>query len=133
MARSAVADAFEIKIGNPWNGLPVEGFDEVLADPPANTNGFIAAQFPAANGERLVLGRKFSEEGAARFVLNIRREVGWRQARQWADALADLLRATKFDGVETFVPDGPVETDNNDDGNYIALAVVVPYRYQFEG
>ncbi len=133
MARTAVSSAFETKIGNPWNGLPVEGFDLVLAEPPANTNGFIAVQFPAANGQRYVLGRKFAEEGVARFVLNIKREVGLVQARTWADGVADLLNSTKFGGVETFVPDGPEETDNNDNGNYIALAVSVPYRYQFTG
>lgn len=133
MARSAVADAFATKIGNPWNGLPVEGFDEVLSEPPTNTNGFVAVQFPISSGIRPTLGRKFFEEGAARVVMNIRREVGLDQARAWADSMADLLRATKFSGVETFAIDGPIETDNNDDGNYIALALIVPYRYQFTG
>jgi hypothetical protein len=132
MPKSAVADAFETKVGNPWNGLPVEGFDEVLADPPTSTNGFIAVQFPIVSGSSPVLASRKFEDGSARFVLNIKKEVGLRQARLWADGLADLLRRTKFGGVETFDPDGPIETDNNDDGVYIALAVVIPYRYQFD-
>lgn len=132
MPKSAVADAFEAKIGTPWNGMPVEGFDEVLADPPASTEGFIAAQFPVVSGSSPVLTRRKFEDGAARFVLNIKKEVGLKRARVLADGLADLLRRTKFGGVETFDPDGPIETDNNDDGVYIALSVVVPYRYQFD-
>lgn len=132
MARDAVASAFEARLGNPWNGLPVEGFDEVTAEPPDSDHGFIAVQFPVTNGEKPALSRHFLEEGTARLVLNVKKQAGLRQARQWADELADLFNNRKFSGVQTFTPDGPIETDNNDDGNYIALAVVIPYRYQFQ-
>lgn len=133
MPSAVVADAFEARIGSSWNGLPVEGFDVVTAEPPANENGFIAVQFPVVNGSKPVINRHFFEDGAARFVLNIRKEVGLAQARIWGDALADLFRCRKFGGIETFTPNPPEETDNNDDGSYVALAVIVPYRYQFDG
>jgi hypothetical protein len=34
--------------------------------------------------------------------------------------------------VEVFEPSPPIVNDDNEDGNYFELAVVIPYRYQFD-
>ena len=36
-----------------------------------------------------------------------------------------------FDGVEVFEPSAPIVNDDNEEGNYYELAVIVPYRYQY--
>ena len=59
--------------------------------------------------------------------------VGLPQGLIWADALAALFRTVKFDGVETFAPSPAAIDDSNDDGNWLELSVIVPYRYQFNG
>lgn len=101
--------------------------------PPTDVPAFLVVQYPVVNGARPVLGRKFWEEGAARLVLNVKRDIGIVQGRLWSAALADLFRSVKFGGIETFVTDGPIEDNNLEDGNWLSFAVIVPYRYQFDG
>ncbi len=134
MPSLAVSNAFKAKLGNPWNSLPV-GTMDVWPTPP-DVNAFIVVQYPVVNGTRFGLGRIFSEEGAARIVLNVKREIGIDQGLTWADALAALFRGLRprdFDGIETMAPSGPIIDDNLEDGNWLSFAVIVPYRYSFDG
>jgi hypothetical protein len=133
MPAPVVSEAFKTHLGDPWtDGIPVGDLDR-WSTPPTDVNAFLVVQYPVVNGVRAVIGRTFFEEGAARMVLNVKREVGIVQGRVWGKALADLFRSTRFSGVETFAPDGPIEDDNIDDGNWLSFAVIVPYRYQFQG
>lgn len=129
MPTKAVADAVEARLSSQWTATPFIAYD-TQADTP-DDNAFLVVQYPVSNGSRPVLERFYWDEGAFRFVLNVRRGIGLAQGLTWADTLAGLFRDVKFDGVETFVPSAPIVDDNTEDGEWISLAVIVPYRYQF--
>ena len=130
MPSRAVADAVEARLEANWTETPFIPYD-TLAQPPDNTEAFVIIQYPISNGARPVLGRVFWDEGAIRIVLNVQRGIGQAQGLLWSDMLADLYRSVKFDGVETFVPDGPVIDDTIEDGNWVLYSIVVPYRFEF--
>jgi len=131
MASKAVVDAFEAQIGATWSGLAVVGTN-TSGESPSDGSSFIIIQFPVSTAVRITVntGRYF-EEGAARFVINMQRGDGLGAGLTKADALATLFRDVDFGGVETFVPSPPIIDDTNEDGNYYAFAVIVPYRYEF--
>lgn len=131
MPSTVVAEAFKAQLGNPWNGIPVGNMDTWPTPP--EVNAFLVVQYPVVNAEKPVLGRRYFEEGAARLVLNVKRDIGIDQGLVWADTLAALFRTVKFGGVETFAPSAPIIDDNLEDGNWLSFAVIVPYRYQFDG
>lgn len=140
---SAVVDAaFKAKLAASWTVGPVIGGSGVndppdhTTDPPTGVDAFVAVQYPVVNAEKPVLGGRYFEEGAARLVLNVKREIDLAQGLAWGDTLAALFRGSngqnqKFGGVEAFAPSAPIINDANDDGNWFELAVIVPYRYQF--
>lgn len=133
MPSKAVAEAFQSRLGTTWNGIPVVGID-TIPEPPDDAEAFIVVQYPVVNASQPVLGRRFFEEGAARIVLNIKEGIGLAQGLEWADALAALFRVDDLAlGLETFAPEAPVVDDTNDDGNWFSFAVIVPFRYQFDG
>jgi hypothetical protein len=117
-------------------------YEETLNDPPiipaitvgqpANTHdAFVVLQYPVVNGSKPVLERHYFEEGAARFVLNVRRTAEMETALALADDIASMFRDRKFHGIETFTPSPPIVNDTTNDGNWFSLSVIVPYRYQF--
>lgn len=130
MPSAAVEAAFQARLASSWTISPVlqQGDTE-----PADANAFLVVQYPVVNSDKPVLGRRYFEEGAARLVLNVKREIGLAEGLGWADTLAALFRTVKFSGVETFAPSAPIIDDDIDDGNWLELAVIVPYRYQFDG
>ena len=66
-------------------------------------------------------------------MLNVERGFATTDGYQWAAELASLFRCKRLGGgLETFAPDGPIVNDAIDNGNYIELSVLVPYRYQFD-
>lgn len=130
MPRKAVADAFEARLVANWTATPIIPYD-TQAQPPDNAEGFVVLQYPVANGERPLLERRWWEDGAVRVVLNVLRGIGLAQGLAWSDELADIFRAVKFDGVETFVPDGPVIDDTIENGNWVEYSIIVPYRFEY--
>jgi hypothetical protein len=130
MPSKAVADAVEARLMANWAVSPIIPYD-AQTQPPEGVESFIVVQYPVANGVRPALGRTFFEEGAIRIVLNVVRGVGSAQGLEWSDQLAWMFRAVKFDGVETFVPDGPVIDDTIEEGNWVMYSIIVPYRYEF--
>jgi hypothetical protein len=100
---------------------------------PHNTHdAFVILQYPVVNGIKPVLGRTYFEEGAARFVLNVRRTTEMYPALALADSIASIFRDRKFHDIETFTPSPPIINDTSNDGNWFSLSVIVPYRYQFD-
>lgn len=97
---------------------------------------FIVIQYPVANGFKPSLGRRFFEEGAARIVLNIPVGTGLTTGLTWADEIADIFRETELTAtigtLRTWEPSSPLVNDANEEGNWFELAVIVPYRYQFD-
>ncbi len=130
MPSKAVADAVEARLIANWTETPFIPYD-TQAQPPDDAEAFVVIQYPVATGARPVLGRVFWDEGAFRIVLNVLRGIGLAQGLLWSDMLSDLYRAVKFDGVETFVPDGPVIDDTIENGSWVAYSIVVPYRFEF--
>jgi len=104
------------------------------ATPPDDGREFVVIQYPVSEGSRPVLTRRRFEEGAARIVYNAKSGTELSAALVQCDAIAAAFRGDrlKFDGVEVFEPNGPIVNDENDDGNYFEIAVIVPYRYQFD-
>ena len=125
-----VADAVDARLAANWIATPIVAYDEQAEPPPADA--FVVVQFPVVNSSRPVLGRLFWEEGAIRLVLSVRRDVGIDQGRVWSDTLAHIFRAVKFDGVQTFEPDGPNVDDSLDNGNWLIFSIIIPYRFEFE-
>ena len=100
---------------------------------PNNTHdAFVILQYPVVNGIKPALGRTYFEEGAARFVLNVRRTTEMDAALALADSIASIFRDRKFHDIETFTPSGAIVNDTTNDGNWFSLSVIVPYRYQFD-
>lgn len=138
MPSAAVDTAIKAKLAAGWTACPVVGgsragdLPETIAEPPANENAFLVVQYPVVNGSKPVLRGKYFEDGAIRFVLNVKRDVGQVQGLTWADTLASLFRDYKSDAehFETFVPSGTIINDTNDDGVWLSYSVIVPYRYQ---
>jgi hypothetical protein len=129
MPTKAVADAVQARLVAHWNQTVVVDYDTV-ANPP-DLDAFLVHQYPVVNGVKPVLNRIFWEEGAIRFVLNVRRGIGLAQGLTWSDQLSALFREVTFSGVQCFEPNGPVIDDNIEDGDWISYAIIVPYRYQF--
>jgi len=113
-----------------WTASPIVPYD-TAGEPPEGVESFVVVQYPVVNGIRPALGRTFFEEGAIRIVLNVVRGVGSAQGLAWSDELKWMFRAVKFDGIETFVPDGPVIDDTIEEGNWVMYSIIVPYRYEF--
>lgn len=131
MPSAAVEAAFQARLAASWTISQVLG--NGVTEAPDGADAFLIVQYPVVNSEKPVLGRRYFEEGAARMVLQVKREIGLAEGLAWADTLAALFRTVKFSGVETFAPSAPIIDDDNDDGNWFELAVIVPYRYQFDG
>jgi len=131
MPSAAVEAAFQARLAANWSQTPI--ISEGPHDPPASANAFLVVQYPVQSATKPVLQRVYFEEGAARLVLNVRTGIGLPYALGLADSLAALFRTATFDGVETFAPSAPIINDQNDDGNWFEVAVIVPYSYQFNG
>jgi hypothetical protein len=120
------ARLYEYTLGDP----PV--ISAIVSGQPNNSHdAFIVLQYPVVNGSKPVLGRHYFEEGAARLVLNVRRTAEMETALGLADDLAGIFRDRKFHDIETFTPSPPIINDTSNDGNWVSLSVIVPYRYQF--
>lgn len=139
MPAAAVDAAFKTRLQASWTASPVVGgldgvLPETITEPPQGYDAFLVVQYPVVTGEKPVLRGRYFEDGAARLVLNVKREIGQSQSLVWADTLAGLFRDYKpGGGFQTFVPSGPVVNDAIDDANWIEYALIVPYRYQFNG
>jgi hypothetical protein len=131
MPSAAVDAAFQARLASQWTLSEIITGTEA-SDPP-DANAFLVVQYPVVNSSKPVLGRTYFEEGAARLVLNVKSGFGLDTVLPWADTLAGIFREVKFGGVETFVPSAPIINDVSDDGNWLSLSVIVPYRFQFAG
>lgn len=129
MPSAAVHAAFKSRLSNWHAGTLVDG--QATTEPPVGVDAFLVLQYPVVTGSQPVLGKTFFEDGAARLVLNVKRDVGLEYGMGLADDLADLFRDAKFSDVQVFTPSAPIIRDDIDDGNWIELSVIVPYRYQF--
>lgn len=129
MPAKAVADAVQARLVANWTNTVIIDYD-TTASPP-DLDAFLVTQFPVVNAEKPVLQRYFREVGGIRFVLNVRRGIGQSQGLAWADELATLFRDVKFNGVQCWQPSSPIVDDNNEEGDWISYAIVVPYWFEF--
>jgi len=130
MPSAAVEAAFQARYyEHTLNDPPL--YPAILSSQPPGIDAWVVLQYPVVNGSKPVLGRHYFEEGAARFVLNVRRSVEMDAALGLADDLAAIFRDRKFHEIETFTPSPPIVNDVTNDGNWFSLSVIVPYRYQF--
>lgn len=133
MPAPAVDTAFKARIAANFTTIPTIGINGV-SEPPSDGSSFIVLQYPVVNGEKPGIGRRFFEEGALRIVINVVRAYAETDGAAWAATLASLFRDQKLGGgLQTFTPNGPITNDAIDDGDFVELAVIVPYRYQFNG
>lgn len=136
MVSKVVTEAFHTKLvggGSTWNGIPVVDVD-TDPEPPSDAEAFIVVQFPVSLADNPTLGRRYFENGGARIVLNVVRGIGLAQGLEWADGIAALFRTEKIaPSIETFASQSPIIDDTNESGNWYSFAVIVPYRYQFDG
>jgi hypothetical protein len=134
MPSAAVEAVFRTRLEANWNiadGV-ILGSNEVMTAP-SDGSPFLIIQYPVANNTRPMLKTKRFEEGAARIIYNAQVSSGLPGPLAKADAIANAFRGDRLiiSGVEIFEPSPPIINDNNEDGNYFELAVIVPYRYQF--
>ena len=133
MARLAVVNAVEARLAANWSRSPVIGMVH-KDERPDGTASFLGVQYPVANTIRLSVGtRRYQEEGGIRLVLQMARDEDPAVMMQWADELADLFRDQTFDGVRCLQPTSPFIDDNNDEGNFYSLSIVVPYLHEYQG
>lgn len=131
MPAPAVDAAFKARVAANFTTVRTIGVNGV-SEPPSDGSSFIVLQYPVVNGEKPVIGRRFFEEGTLRIVINVVRAYAETDGAAWAATLASLFRDKKLgNGLQTFTPNGPITNDAIDDGDFVELAVIVPYRYQF--
>jgi len=132
MPSAAVEAAFQARLYEFTLGDPPVIPAIVAGQPPNGADAWIVLQYPVVNGTKPVLGRHYFEEGAARFVLNVRRSVEMDAALGLADDLAAIFRDRKFHDIETFTPSAPIVNDVTNDGNWFSLSVIALYLYKFK-
>lgn len=134
MTQIAVIEAVEARLRAGFTAAPIKGLND--GDPtPADGSAFVELQFPVSNTRQMVLGRKYQEAGAFRIVISVERGLRehFDKALRWAGEISDLYRTKTFDGVKSWTPNTNRLDDENDDGNYYVLSVIVPYDYSFTG
>lgn len=137
MPSAAVEAAFMTRLEANWNiadGV-ILGSNEVFV-PPSDGSPFVLIQYPVAHNRRPTLARRRFEEGAARIVYNAQTGAGLAGPLAKADTIAAAFRGDRLKigsslNVEVFEPSPPIINDQNEQGNYVEFAVIVPYRYQF--
>lgn len=150
MASNAVDDAFRARIAatmaaspSSFSGLvlrPLNGRQEADAssadlDEPIAAPAFLELQFPTGDARQIGLApvgaRDFREEGTARLVLEVPggRDLG--AARTMIETLGRALGSTQFAGVTTWEASPPITDDQTLDGAWWALAIVVPYFFDY--
>jgi hypothetical protein len=132
MPSAVVEAAFQARLYEYTLGDPPVISAIVSGQPSNDHDAFIVIQYPVVNGSKPTIGRRYFEEGAARFVLNVRRTAEMEAALGIADEIASIFRDRKFHDIETFTPSPPIVNDTTNDGNWLSLSVIVPYRYQFD-
>ncbi len=130
MPSAAVEAAFQAMLASNWSQSPV--IADQATQPPQNANAFLVVQYPVVNSKKPALGGHYLEDGTARLVLNVKSGLQLSYGLGLADTLASLFRDAFFSGVETFTPSSPIINSQNDNGSWFELAVIVPYRYQFD-
>lgn len=134
MPASVVESTIRTRLATAWdtaNGF-IFSADEMSAPPP-DGSAFLLIQYPVVDGRRPVLTQRRLEEGVARIIYNVPRNFPIATTLPKAEIISALFRGDglRVNGVEFLEPSNPIITDNLDDGNYYELAVMVPYRYQF--
>lgn len=135
MPSAAVEAVFRARLEANWNIAdgPILGSNEVF-EAPSDGSAFVIIQYPVTDNSRPTLkGRRF-EEGAARIIYNAPNNQGLAIPLAKADAIATAFRGDRLriSGVEIFEPTAPIVNDDNEEGNYFKLAVIIPYRFQFD-
>jgi hypothetical protein len=137
MPSAAVEAAFRARLEANWNTADgvILGSNEVY-ETPADGSPFVIIQYPIVQNIRPMMTRMRYEEGAARIIYNAQKSAGLAGPLAKADALAaafrgDQLKIGASETIEIFEPSGPTINDDNEEGNYFELAIVIPYRYQF--
>lgn len=133
MPSAAVESAFRTRLATGWTYAPIIDANERM-EAPSDGSAFAIIQYPVSSNSRPALARRRFEEGTARIVINIPVGSGLSDWLVKADAAAALFRGDqlRFSGVEVFEPSPPIINDDNEDGNFFSLAVIIPYRYQFD-
>jgi hypothetical protein len=131
MAKKHVIDAVDARLGAIWDGLPVFG-PNAEGETPSDGTPFLMVQYPASDTRRVTVNsRVYREEGGFRIVLNEARGFGLAKTTERCEALATLFRDVSFGGVVCQVPSSPFIDDDNEDGNYFQVSIVVPYTFNF--
>lgn len=137
MPSAAVESAFMERLEANWDTADgvIIGSNGVT-EPPPDGSPFLMIQYPVVMNTRPMLTSKRFEEGAARILYNAETGTGLAGPLEKADLIASIFRGDRLKigstlNVEVFEPTAPIVSDDNEDGNYFALAVIVRYRYQF--
>jgi hypothetical protein len=133
MARSEVVSAVYDRLEAMWTQTVVRRMNE-FADDASEPTPFVMPQFPFATPARLTLGNPpyYRETGGIRLMLNVLRGTKIEDATALANDLADLFRDTVFNGVRTQTPSSPMLGNENEVSSYFAMAVIVPYYFDWQ-
>jgi hypothetical protein len=133
MPSAVVESAFRTRLAGGWTYSRIIDANEGQ-DTPSDGSAFVLIQYPVVTSSRWALTKRRTEDGTARIVINIPVDAGLPNWLAKADQLAALFRGdnAKDGHVQYFEPSPPIINDDNEDGNYYSLAVIVPYRYQFD-
>lgn len=129
----AVTQAFMDRLAAQWTATAVIGLNGVMETPSDGSAFVVLAHHEGIELKPSATTRRFFKDGRAELILHIPSGTGLSAGLTLATQLASLFREREFDGVRTFTPSGPLIGDFNDEGNWLALRVLVPYRYQFDG
>jgi hypothetical protein len=135
MAHTQVINAVSGRLAALWSLCPVQIEPAGPQPPPRDGSLFLAVEFHSSYSRQATIGSPganiYRDEGAIRFVLHVPNSTGYRAGSEQCQILAGLFRGQQFDGVETFAP-SPASVDRSrTGGNYLALAFVVPFKFDF--
>lgn len=133
MAEPAVVEAVENRLIENFSAATIKGLTG--GDIPQDGSAFVTLQFPLSDNQQMVLGRKYQESGAFRIIISTERglEENLKKGLFWAKQISDVYRTQRFGGVKSWTPSIGRLDDDNDDGNYYVLSVVVPYTFTYNG
>ena len=127
----AVTKAFMDRLAEQWTNTAVLGLNGVTVAP-GDGESFVVFEHERVSALKPSLTtRRFFQDGRAELRLHVPSGTGMSTGLALGDNLATLFRERAFGGVKTYTPSGPLIGDVNDEGNWLALRILVPYRYQF--
>lgn len=138
MARLQVVTAVDAYLAANWTQTPIVKMNDAASAPPAKGAPYILVTYPFASETQMSIGvpgaNIWREHGAFQVRIYGERSKGLSGTVTLADAIANLLRGKRITAeMECREVDSAALHDDNDNGNYFVVGVIVNYFHDLIG